>query len=154
MKKILIIIIFTVSILLLLFVGFILIYKTPQNYELSKMKRGSTKSEVELDGFLLSGFEFFVYTDSLQMTDNKIIFPEKPLWVEDSDIVEELFNKNAYIVHSESKESNDVKRVLKIKFRGIRYDNGSFGHLGKYNSMIEIKYVLDYSNKFDFKLNK
>jgi len=101
--------------------------------------------EESFDGYILSGPEFLVLSEDIIMSNGNIIYPDNSIWVEADDQISKLFYDNAYKL--EDSNNYGVSSVLKIKFEGRYYKNGNYGHLGKYNSMVKINKVLDYSNK-------
>lgn len=106
--------------------------------------------EKEFDGYICWDWEDVFYVENLSLADapkesgeiRKINLSGEKVWVE--NIGKFDLYENAFDLH----DKYDT-RIIKAKFKGMYYPEGSYGHLGKYNHQVKITEVISYSNDFE-----
>ncbi len=102
--------------------------------------------EKEFDGYILWLREAVVFTESVKLHTQDGLFQmtEPIIWVEQDDVVGSLYSK-AFTLRKEEYDFDDI-RIIKVKFKGLYQDQGTYGHLGKYSAQVQVTKIEESSS--------
>ena len=105
----------------------------------------STKEQSQrFDGYIIWQRESVVFAEGISYPEDAIYnLSGEPIWVVQNDVLDQIYD---YSVKLDDSEHPDGPRAIKASFYGILFDSGGYGHLGKYNSKVEISKIIDYSS--------